>query len=188
MNENKLEKRHYKPNVVYELLIHGVYHYTGCHCLNKSFIYRCDVWMNSGNYLAMARDKGLITPQEYKECVELINVWEFDTKEEAQEFERIKIQESKEKYGDLCKNKALFGNRHGSCGCKWDERLRKKHSISHLGNSNAKGHKLSEESKRQAVERRKPFFVKMRKLYETNNPQNLKWNDFLKYYKVQFPE
>lgn len=108
--------KHYKPNVVYELLIHGVYHYAGCHCVSGDHLVYGKIIHNSGNYLTVALKKGLITRKEYEESIELINVWEFDTRQEALDFETLKIQELKEKYGDLCKNKALYGNRHTTKG------------------------------------------------------------------------
>ena len=152
MSENKITQIHYKPNVVYELLIHGVYHYAGCHCDSRDYLCTSGIINGSGNYLAIARDEGHITSQEYRECVELINVWEFDTKEEALVFEVLKIQELKEKYGDLCKNKALYGNQYGNKGISHSEETKRKMSEAHKGKS-IKPH--SEEHKRKLSEARK---------------------------------
>lgn len=116
-------QRRYKPNVVYELLIHGIYHYAGCHCVSRDYLLTSCIINCSGNYLARARAKNLITQQEYKECVKLINVWEFDTEEEALAFELIKIQELKEKYGDLCKNRVLSRNNSTKGRSTWNKGL-----------------------------------------------------------------
>jgi len=139
MESKSLVQKRFKPNVVYELLIHGVYRYIGCHCYNKDFLLRNIIISESGNYLAEARDNQLITRREYLDSVELINTWEFDTKEEAQEFEAKKIQERKEEYGSLCKNKSL-GNKYGSRGLHFSGR---------------KGWHHSEENKRKLSEARK---------------------------------
>ena len=151
MTDNKLQKR-FKSNVVYELLIHGVYHYVGCHCVNKDCLRAAEIYLSSGNYLARARNNGFITTQEYRECVELVNVWEFDTKEETQNFETLKIQELKEKYGDLCKNKALYGNQNSTKGVSYSEEIKRKLSESHKGKSNGPH---SEEIKRKISEAHK---------------------------------
>lgn len=150
MTNNKLQKR-FKPNVVYELLIHGIYHYAGCHCTSRNYLYASAIINDSGNYLARARDNGFITLQEYRECVELVNVWEFDTKEEAQNFETLKIQELREKYSDLCKNKALYGNQNSTKGCSFTRSEEYKRKLSETN----KGRHLSEEAKRKMSESRK---------------------------------
>ena len=146
----------FKSNVVYELLIHGVYLYAGCHCSTKDSVYLSEIIYNSGNYLAGAMRKGLITLQEYKECVELVNVWEFDTKGEAQDFEVLKIQELKERYGDLCKNKALYGNQYGPKGVSRSKEYKKKMSESCKGrNTWSKGKHFSEEHRKKLSEAHK---------------------------------
>lgn len=68
--------------------------------------------MSSGNFLAMQVHDKKITSQSYKEQVELLFVEEFDFKEEALDREEFLIQEYKDRYGELCCNKAK-GNRHG---------------------------------------------------------------------------
>ena len=166
MSNKKLIQRRFKPNVVYELRIHGIYPYVGCHCVNKNFLYRSELYASSGNYLAEARNNGCITYQEYRECVELLNVWEFDTKEEAQNFETLKIQELKEKYGDLCKNKALYGNQYSTKGLSHphSEETRKKIRETHIGKVGTwnkgriawnKGKSQSEENKKRISKTKK---------------------------------
>lgn len=167
MSENKLQK-HFKPNVVYKLLIHGVYPYVGCHCSKKDYLTENRIIESSGNYLWQCLKKKIITRQEYFESIELIQVWEFDTPEKALDFEEQKIREIKEEYGVLCKNKALFGNRHSNKGCEFfkTEEYRKKQSEKSKGRIDSpetrmkrsialKGRLFSEETKRKMSEAKK---------------------------------
>ena len=168
-------QRHYKPNVVYELLIHGVYHYAGCHCVLRNYLCSSGIINSSGNYLSEAIKYKLITHQEYKECVELVNVWEFNTKEEAQNFEILKIQELKEKYGDLCKNKAPYGNQNGPKGVFRSKETRRKMSEAH------KGRCLTEEHRRKIGEANKG---------KSNYSKDCCWftNDIINVRRLKCPE
>lgn len=143
------KKLHYKPNVTYELLIHGVYHYIGCHTVKSSFLWESQILHGSGNYLKFAYVDKLITSQEYRSSVVFLWIKEFDTKEEALQNEILEIQKCKESYGDLCLNRALFGNRGGSRGVtvttKTREKLREKST----------GRVWSEETKRKWKEANK---------------------------------
>lgn len=107
---------HYKPNLVYELLIHENEHYVGCHTSKMSYLTEKSIVLLSGNYLWVeAYRKKTITNQEYRDSVKLLRVVEFDTREEALEYEPKAIQECKEKYEDLCVN-VCKGNKYTTQG------------------------------------------------------------------------
>ena len=93
-------KKLYLPNVAYELLIDGKYHYYGSHCRSKK-IYESQIKANSGNKLAAACNRGELSRAEYNTRVEVINVWEFNTAEEALDKELELITSGKQQYGDL---------------------------------------------------------------------------------------
>lgn len=97
-------KRRYKPNVAYELLIDGKYHYFGSHCRKGPYIYGSEIKTNSGNRLTQSVLRGEITRKEYNERVVLLRVWEFDTPEDAYGKERCLIDLGKLLYGDCCYN------------------------------------------------------------------------------------
>lgn len=157
---------HFKPNVCYEIAIHGVYHYVGCHTQEcKSFLTEKEILIGSGNYLKN-QIKKTITRQEYYDCVELIKVWEFDDKQSALDFEAKQIQECKRVYKDLCVNKALYGNKSGSKGVEWSEEHKQRMSDAVSGEKNGMygrvgslnpmyGKHRTEEEKRNISESRK---------------------------------
>ena len=113
----------YKQNVAYELLIDGKYHYFGSHCRNRQFIYGSTIKANSGNHLARSVVSGELSRKEYNSRVQLINVWEFDSPEEALEMERQLIDLGKKEYGELCCNIMEGNNREPVC----PEQLRNRH-------------------------------------------------------------
>ena len=119
------KRRHYKPNVAYELLIDGKYHYYGSHCRKRSFIYGSTIKANSGNALIRSVLRGEITRKEYNERARLINVWEFDTPEEALDKERELITLGKMMYGDSCYNLMEGNNKDPVCPEELKQRLKK---------------------------------------------------------------
>lgn len=126
---------HYKPNVVYGLLIEGKYYYIGCHTISGKYIRgERNITGCSGNYLAMQAHRKEISWGNYFQNVELLFVEEFDTKEEAQDREIELIAEYKEKYGELCANKSC-GNKIGCKGLhiKRSEEARKRQSEKRKG-------------------------------------------------------
>ena len=135
---------------------------------------------NSGNYLWVeAYKKKTITPQEYRDAVKLLRVVEFDTKEEALEYEPKAIQECKEKYGDLCVN-ICKGNKYGSIGFHHCEETKQRLREIKTGVGNSwYGKQRSEETK----ERMKQSFQSVTTAYRNNNPFHLTWNEFQKYYR-----
>lgn len=91
------------------------------------------ILFESGNSLAAAYRKKLITCEEYKEYCQLIHIEEYDTPEEAKNREVELIVEYKEKHGSLCLNQS-FGNKYGGItGAHHSKETRKKISEAHKG-------------------------------------------------------
>lgn len=140
---------HYKPNLCYELLIDSMFHYIGCHCRKKEYLKKSDILHSSGNYLRQQVIKKQITTQEYLSRVQLIGVWEFETPQEALDFESVKIQECLEQFGNLCVNKCPYGNQAGLTGYKHTTETKSRIS------SGNKGKKRSPEIRAQmSIERK----------------------------------
>lgn len=135
---------HYKPNLIYEILIHDTYHYVGCHVTSKEYLNESSILNSSGNYLCLQIGK-TITRKEYRDSVRLLWIKEFDSREEALENEILAIQECREKYGDLCKNIA-FGNKLGNRGVSYSEEYKQQMS------ERMKGAVFSEEHKKKIGE------------------------------------
>lgn len=106
--------KHYKPNVAYELLIDGKYHYYGSHCRKAAYIYASTIKANSGNRLAPLANSGHMSREDYNSRVQLVNVWEFDTPAEAWEKESELVDYGKKNYGPLCFNVMEGNNRNYS--------------------------------------------------------------------------
>lgn len=104
-------KRHYKPNVAYELLIDGQYHYYGCHCRNKAILYESEIRGCSGNKLASLCNIGKMSRKEYNARAKTLYIWEFDTPQEALNKEAELITRGKEVYGEFCLNECIGNNR-----------------------------------------------------------------------------
>lgn len=188
---------HYKPNIVYELLIHGVYHYGGCHCSDRDYLTYSDILNSSGNYYKQCLRNNLITHEEYHDICELYRYEEFDTKQDALNREVEWIKELREQYGPLCINH-YDGNKIAALGFKHTEETKRKQSIERQQRYSAKP-ELKDQIRKKVNENyiTKPDIVerisktckenmnKVKDAFINNNPQNLGWNDFQKYYKSQ---
>lgn len=119
-------KKHYKPNVAYELLIDGKYHYYGCHCRNKALLYESEIRGLSGNRLAALCNTGKMSREEYNERVKTVCIWEFDSAQAALDKETELITKGKETYGDLCLNECIGNNKSFSHSEESKERSRKR--------------------------------------------------------------
>ena len=103
--------KHYSPNVAYELLIDGQYKYYGSHCSKEDYLRPLQIMYGSGNRLKTKYYRHEISADEYKERVKLVNVWEFDTPEEALTKEKKLIESCYENDREHCYN-LLLGNNH----------------------------------------------------------------------------
>lgn len=140
--------KHYKPNVVYGLLLEEKNYYIGCHTRDIAYLTDNGILDTSGNYLAQAQRKHLISRNEYLNNSQILFVEEFDTKQEALEREVELISEFKKEYGESCINIAL-GNMYGVSGTKRSEETRNKISDYHRGRKLSAFHRqrISESTK-----------------------------------------
>ena len=118
----------YKPNNVYILEIHGCQYYVGCHTQSKEMSEN-KILRSSGNPLRKAKRKGLITHEEYKDCIKIVHIEEFDSADEAKNREVELIAEYKKKYGPLCLNRSA-GNKSGQKGIKRSDSFKERVSNS----------------------------------------------------------
>ena len=123
-----IKVKHYKPNVVYILLIDGTLYYVGCHTRKCRYLREKEIILDSGNSLRLQAQSHRISTYEYYSRVKLISVFECDSKDEALELEKKKIIEFMKAYGSNCLNKQI-GNGTGLKGLKQSEESRKKVSV-----------------------------------------------------------
>lgn len=138
----------YSGNNVYVLEIHSCQYYVGCHT-QKEEMTELGILNGSFNPLRKAERKGLITHEEYKDCVKIVHIEEFDSKEEAQNHEAELIEKFRTHYGDRCLNQSK-GNKYGQSGLTHSEETRKK-----ISENNARfweGKPRSEETKKKIAE------------------------------------
>ena len=122
--------KHYKPNVAYELLIDGKYHYYGSHCRKAPYIYGSTIKANSGNRLVPLVNNKKISREEYNSRVKLVNVWEFDTPAEAWKKESELVDYGKRSFGPLCFNVMEGNNKKYSVPDEHKESMRKINKLS----------------------------------------------------------
>lgn len=135
--------KHYKPNLTYVLLIDDIFYYAGCHAQRTPFLRENEIISCSG------------CPFKQKDGhkVEIIQVTEYDSKEEAQDAEIGLIADCKEKYGDKCLN-IYLGNKLGAKGVPVSIETREKLSKALKGkytgeNSSFYGKHHSEETRKK---------------------------------------
>lgn len=99
---------HYKPNVVYTLLLDNKDYYVGCHCSKRDKLTDRFILASSGNPLSRLVKRGSLDHFDYLDRVKILAVEEYDTPEEAMDRERVLIEEYKSGIGCI--------NRRGSNG------------------------------------------------------------------------
>ena len=150
-------KKHYKPNVAYELLIDGQYHYYGSHCRKKALLYESEIRRLSGNRLARLCNTGQMPKSEYNSRVQTLRIWEFDSAEEALKMEARLIDYGRRTYGDKCFNVMIGNNK--SYVAPEEHRVKMKQKL-----------KQSWERRSELNPKLREFFVECGKKGIINNP------------------
>lgn len=101
-----------RVHLTYVMLIDDKYYYVGCCSSNsKKDIDYHRIYLNSGNQMSKAMQRGIISYKEYRERCQIIRVQDSATREEALDLEEEQIKIFKELFGDKCLNIST-GNRH----------------------------------------------------------------------------
>lgn len=133
--------KHYKPNCTYVLLVDDELYYIGCHTSCQPFLREREIISTSGSFWREKQGQKL----------SILEVTEYDSKEEALEAEVKLISEYKEKYGEKCLN-INPGNKLGMLGFHHTEESKRKMSEHHNPKSSPLGRKASDETKRKLSE------------------------------------